>query len=255
MASRANGPLPQLQTAVAYHYDNLLFMQPSSNQRVESAKPPKETQRLACEECGRKTNHRVLASVEEYDETPDGDIRVWIDHWVVQCRGCNTLAFCRRYLCSEDLAYDDDDNSILIPNHEMFPHRLPGRQRKEYGWKVPDKIRNLYEEAYTSLCNDLNVLASIGMRAVLEMVCRDKGFVKGNLRSKINDLAKKGIVVSTDAEILHNLRFLGNESAHEAATHTTKELIAGLTVIEHLLTSLYVLPREAKRIPSRPTGT
>ena len=39
--------------------------------------------------------------------------------------------------------------------------------------------------------------------------------------------------------------------AHEAAPHTPKELIAALTVIEHLLTSLYVLPHEAKRIPVR----
>ena len=230
-------------------------MQPSLNQRVESEKPPKRTQKLACEECGRKTNHRVLASVNEYDESPGGDIQVWVDHWVVQCLGCNTLAFCRRCRCSEDLGYDEDGNSILIPNDKMFPHRLPGRQRKEYGPDVPGKIRSLYEEAYTSLCNNLNVLASIGMRAVLEMVCQDKGLVKGNLRAKVDGLAKKGVVVPTDAEILHNLRFFANESAHEAATHTKKELIAGLTIIEQLLTNLYVLPREAKRIPSRPTDT
>lgn len=153
------------------------------------------------------------------------------------------------------MGYDEHGDSIFIPNDEMFPLRLPGRQRKEYGWKVPDKIRNLYEETYTSLCNDLYVLASIGMRAVLEMVCQDKGLVKGNLCAKIDGLEKKGVVVPADAEILHNLRFFGNESAHEAKTHTPKELIAGLTVIEHLLTSLYVLPREARRIPSRPTNT
>ena len=250
-----NGPLLQLQPAVAGHRDILPLMQPSLNQRVESEKPPKGTQKLACEECGSKTNHRVWASINESDESPGGDIQVWIDHWVVQCLGCNTLAFCRRHRCSEDLGYDEDGNSILIPNDEMFPHRLPGRQRKEYGPDVPGKIRNLYEEAYTSLCNDLNVLASIGMRVVLEMVCRDKGLVKGNLCEKVDGLAEEGVVVPADAEILHNLRFFANESAHKAATHTKKELIAGLTVIEHLLTSLYVLPQEAKRIPSRPTDT
>ena len=76
----------------------------------------------------------------------------------------------------------------------------------------------------------------------------------GNLRKKVDGLAKKGIVVPTDAEILHNLRFFANESAHEAAAHTPEELIIGLNVIEHLLASLYVVPREAKRIPARPAG-
>ena len=134
----------------------------------------------------------------------------------------------------------------------MFPRRLPRRQRKQHGRQVPEKIRKLYEEVYTSLCNDLDVLASIGMRAVLEMVCKDKGLVGGNLRKKVDGLAKKGIVVPTDAEILHNLRFFANESAHEAAEHTPEELIIGLNVIEHLLASLYVVPREAKRFPLAP---
>ena len=227
-------------------------MKPSSKQRVDLAEPRKGTQELSCEECGCKTNHRVLPSVEEYDESPDGDIEVWVDYWVVQCLGCNTLAFCKRTKCSEDWDDDRHGNSFLVPTVEMYPYRLPGRQRKEYGREVPREIQGVYEEVYASLCNGLNVLAGIGMRAVLEMVCKDQGIVSGKLREKVDGLAERGIVVVNDAEILQNLRFLGNESAHEAAPHTPKELIAALTVIEHLLTSLYVLPHEAKRIPVRP---
>ena len=143
---------------------------------------------------------------------------------------------------------------FLVPTFEMYPHRLPGRQRKQYGQSIPIEIRCLYEEVYGALCSNLKVLAGVGMRGILEMICKDQGCITGNLFDKVQQLERDGIVGTAGAKILQNIRFFGNEAAHESAARTPEELGAVLDVIEHFLASLYVLPERAKEIPQRPDG-
>ncbi|MDY3558591.1 DUF4145 domain-containing protein, partial [Gemmata sp. JC673] len=60
-------------------------------------------------------------------------------------------------------------------------------------------------------------------------------------------------VVSGDgAKILHSLRFMGNNAAHEVKGHTAEELTIALGVVEYLLHGVYVMPKKAAKLPQKP---
>jgi len=62
---------------------------------------------------------------------------------------------------------------------------------------------------------------------------------------------QKGVLTTEGAEILHSTRLLGNLAAHEVKAHSIEELSAAMDVAEHLLTSVYVLPKRALSLPKR----
>ena len=78
---------------------------------ITIAEAPKDEKHLACASCARITSHRVLTAVEEYGESPDGDIKAWDNHWTVQCLGCKTVSFCTETRSSEDIGYYEDGST------------------------------------------------------------------------------------------------------------------------------------------------
>ncbi len=95
--------------------------------------------------------------------------------------------------------------------------------------------------------NEQPVLAGIGIRALVERICKDKQAPGGNLVEKINDLVKLGVLTQDGATILHKIRTLGNDAAHEVKPHKPEQLRLALDVCEHLLQGVYLLPHHAKQ--------
>jgi hypothetical protein len=63
--------------------------------------------------------------------------------------------------------------------------------------------------------------------------------IKGKtLEARISKLATQ--------ERLHAIRFLGNDAAHEIKKPTDKQISVALRIIEHLITTVYILDEEAK---------
>jgi hypothetical protein len=109
----------------------------------------------------------------------------------------------------------------------------------------------VYSETRTALANDQPVLAGIGIRAIVETVCKDQSAAGNNLMEKIDDLARKGVVTPDGAKILHSLRFMGNDAAHEVKAHAEADLMTALDVVEYLLKGVYILPRLAAKLPKK----
>jgi hypothetical protein len=215
------------------------------------AEAPKDEKQLACATCARITSHVVLTAVQEEGESPDGDIRFWEKHWTVQCLGCKTVSFCNQTTSTEDVGFDDHGHQILIPTIKLYPSRIVGRKKLEWSGEVPYPIYRVYDEVHAALCNNFNVLAGIGIRAIVETICKHEGLTEGDLKGKIDGLAKTGVITKAGADILHSLRFMGNVAAHEVKAHTTEELGTAMDVIEHLLLGAYILPVRAKKLPKQ----
>ena len=97
----------------------------------------------------------------------------------------------------------------------------------------------------------LPVLAGIGIRALVESVCKQKRVRGTNLQQRIDGLATAGLLGAVEAKTLHRIRFLGNKAAHEMKQPTPEELSAGMDIAEHLLETVYLLPRKARALPAR----
>ena len=116
---------------------------------------------------------------------------------------------------------------------------------------LPDPVQPLYTESHSALISKLRVLAGIGMRAVVEAVCKHEAAAGKDLEKRIESLVEKGLIATEDGRILHSLRFMGNQAAHEIKAHEDDELATAFAVVEPLLQGVYVIQRKAKRLPKK----
>ncbi|WP_294053267.1 DUF4145 domain-containing protein [Thiolapillus sp.] len=196
---------------------------------------------VTCRECKRSTKHLILSDVclkGCEDIAPYGDF-IWYDeHQIVQCHGCETISFRKTHNNSEDLTHFID----------IYPNPEDGRDAIDYDHLLPSNLQLIYNETIKSINFGQAVLTGMGIRAIVETVCKDinpnkdKNANRKDLCEKINYLVKQDILTKKEADILHKLRILGNEAAHEVKPHNNATLTLALDVIDHLLKGVYILP-------------
>lgn len=210
--------------------------------------------RVQCRECGRETNHTVCASAEfesEYSER-DFSITSWDEYQVIECKGCQTVSFRHRSRDTEDTDHDPDtEEEFLVESVKLYPEHASGRDAMRNAELLPSPVQRIYQETLSALNGGMRVLAGIGIRALVETMCKDRDAGGRDLEKRIDDLVAQGAVARGGADILHGLRIMGNQAAHEVRPHTAEDLNVALDVIEHALLGIYVLPRQAARLPRR----
>jgi hypothetical protein len=205
-----------------------------------------QTPMASCAECSNTTRHEVLASVELLGSYPAID---WKEIFqIVQCRGCETLSFRKVSTNSEawDGYYEPDGSPVQVYREEIetYPSREIAREPVEDFNTLPPKVRLIYVETLNALSSNQPVLAGIGIRAIVETICKDANSPGSNLSSRIDGLVGLGKLSSDGAATLHKLRVLGNAAAHDVVPHDEDQLALGLDVVEHVLEALYILPKK-----------
>jgi hypothetical protein len=202
-------------------------------------------EKVPCSKCDGKTYHKVLVSV---DRSGGDDEINWEFHYqVIQCQGCKTISFRRASSNSEDYNQVGPDEFESVVYEDIYPSRVEGRKGLEDKVRyLPSKVQNIYTETLQALNSKSPILAGIGLRALVETVCQEKSAEGSNLVKKIDDLTEKKILTPTGAQFLHKIRTLGNTAAHEVKPHNEKQLGLALDVIEHLLTDVYILPKQVE---------
>ena len=147
---------------------------------------------------------------------------------------------------SDCLVQIGEDEWEYQPLVHLYPSPEVGRSPLADVDILPEKVSRIYSETIKALNQSHEVLCGIGVRAIIETVCKDKNASGKDLHRKINSLVALGVLTQDGADILHKLRTLGNKSAHEVQPHTTKELGLALDVVDHLLLGVYILPEQAK---------
>ena len=204
---------------------------------------------VPCMECRRSTKHKILASVDidGQDWYGDNSVEFNVHHQIVECQGCLTSSFRTASTNSEDFDYIDYDQIEHNETVVLYPNRNEGRNPLKDLHLLPLNIQRIYEETIKAMNNDQPVLAGIGIRALVETICKDKQAAGNDLSEKINSLVQIGVLTSDGATILHKIRTLGNDAAHEVKPHKAEQLSLALDVCEHLLQGVYLLPHHAKQ--------
>lgn len=214
---------------------------------IEHDKNKDKEYKLACRLCDGETYHKVLHSVHVHES--EKEIDVWQDYEIVYCQGCKGVSFRSNSLCSEDVIVDPEtDEPTLEDNVELYPNRIAGRKQVKDMYLLPEDVLKIYKETHGALCARLNILAGIGIRALVETVCKEKTADGKNLEDKIDDLVAKGVLTKEGADTLHSTRLLGNRSAHEVLAASDAELDIAMDIIENLIKNVYVIPLKAKRL-------
>jgi hypothetical protein len=205
----------------------------------------RQTKRIFCNYCNCDTNHirrasylrhRVVEEDGEVHETGDVLTSIW------SCAGCDEETFEWLYRPAGD------------PEHEAryFPTRskdLGEQIEPKHFMKLDSELSRLYKEVVTCFNRDCLLLCTIGLRALIERVCADKG-LEGKLKPKIDGLIKFVPNVNI-IQALHDFRFAGNEAAHRLDALNTDDARLAIEIMEDLLNFLYELDYKALKVRSR----
>jgi hypothetical protein len=207
----------------------------------------KEVQ-LPCIQCTGKTSHKILVSVDKSGEWVYrwGDSIQWFDiYQIVQCNGCKTNSFRSVNGNSEDYHQISEDEWETGEIEKLYPSRIEGRKTLENtNYYLPNKVESIYKETIQALSGNSPILAGIGLRALIETICKEKNAQGGNLLARIDSLVDKNILTPEGSKILHKIRTLGNDATHEVKPHNEKQLNLAMEIMEHLLTDVYILPKK-----------
>ena len=206
--------------------------------------------KVACGVCKSETAHLVLVNADASGTSNRG----WNDelHWsesyqVVQCMGCKNISFCKIYSDSDTGYYQVAPDEWEHERHvQVFPNPTEGRVEISDSVLLPDNVSRIYKETIKTLNQSQPVLCGIGIRALLEAVVKEKKATGKDLYHKIDNLVGQGVLTKEGASILHKLRSMGNDAAHEVKPHAAVQLSLAMDVVEHLLQGVYILPHHAK---------
>lgn len=223
------------------------MVEKSVTQKVES--PKEEIIDAPCKECKRATKHQVLTLVDVDGEIESGDnyLSYNVIYRIIQCRGCETISYMTRNQNSDDWDFDENNRPYWNVTVTYYPNRNEGRAPIKDSMLLPGAVQRIYEETISAINNDQAVLAGIGLRAIVESVCKHKQAPGKNLAEKIDGLVELGVLPRDGASILHKVRTMGNDAAHEVRPHKSDHLNLALGVCEHLLQGVYLLPLYAER--------
>lgn len=206
-------------------------------------------QSIECMQCSGKTSHAILAVVDVRGS--DGDRRYSFDwhtgHQLIQCLGCKSISYRIVSSNSEDYFHDEDGEIVYEESEKLYPPRIAGAKGLgDESVYLPQKVRQIYEETLTALSASAPVLAAIGLRALIETVCKEKDAGGGDLYKKIDSLVEKRVLTPVGATILHKIRTIGNAAAHEVKPHSERQLSLALDIVEHLLKDVFILPKQVE---------
>jgi hypothetical protein len=193
-----------------------------------------------CLQCKRVTMQEIAESIDNVDDPEQSPLATLEKFQILCCRGCGAYSF--RYGWRFE---DEYDRPWSWTN---YPERSNKRKTPLNTYLLPHSVMTLYVETLRAFNSDAPTLASAGLRATVEAICIEQGFTKGDLKTKIDNLCAAGVLPKTNDEYLHQHRFVGNDAVHDMQAAPEDEFEIALEILEHLLKSLYELPRRAKEL-------
>ena len=197
-----------------------------------------------CISCRQETKHNILF-VKEKMSNPE-EYHCCEYYRVVECAGCENVSFRYEFHDFESYHHDEDGNDEYEINIDTYPKALKSHKTLNSTYNLPPKIKVVYLETILSFKAESFLLTGVGFRAVIEAICIEEKIKGSNLEQKINNLVKNKLITEKEAERLHTIRFLGNDSIHDMEVPTEKKLYLVLDIVEHLLRNLYLMDKEAK---------
>jgi len=197
-----------------------------------------------CPVCGRITQHTQYFSLPI--AWSDRDIGIFgSDHYhLLCCKGCQNILIRHETTFSEDI----DERGRPEVSYRELSLGSAGRSACDAASDLPSGVRTVYVEVLKAVNLEMTLLAAVGLRTLVEALCIERRCSGPNLASKIDGLVNSGALSPDQASFLHELRFLGNDAAHEIDAPPVSEVICALDIIESVLQTVYQLPKKAAEI-------
>jgi hypothetical protein len=188
----------------------------------------------------------------------ESDVSGGSENDLLSCNGCDSVT----YRCKSWFSEEEGYSITLMPPRGGPATREP-RNFDELPYGSP--IESVYRQTITAYNDQLPTLTGAGVRLLIEGVCKDRGIKNGevvdlktgskkrtnNLEGKINGMYEQGLISKNQADTLHEIRFLGNDAAHELDQPAREVQDTALNIVEHILDQVYEQPEQTKALKSR----
>ena len=209
-----------------------------------------------CQICEQPTSQKVLfcrARIEKDEDLENGGIfktKIKNEYMVIQCSNCHNISFLERTI-------------FLEPNEPRHPLTIiemnyPGPSEPDFNFlneyelhDLPKCLERLYQEVIAAFKNEAEILSGLGLRTLVEAICIEQNVRGANLQTKIVALKGNGLISANEELILDKLRLIGNVAAHQIKGIPLEILAYALEIINHVLRSIYILPKINRKIKIR----
>lgn len=196
--------------------------------------------RSNCSACERETRHYILYSKQvEGTEDIEGYRPVeWSEKYeLLECAGCETVSL------RQTSWFEPTDETTI----KTYP---PSVARRRPGWrsKLPREIRDLLTQVYAALDANSRALATMGARAVLDMVLVEQVGDVGGFAQKLKALEAEGVIGRKNRQVLEAALDAGNAAAHRGHQASAEDVNAVMDILENLLQAVYHLEGLADRL-------
>lgn len=203
-------------------------------------------EKFFCNRCKNETRHfihREFCKTEDYVDAP-----VWMSLRVliVECCGCENLAFVKMEHFSED--HDQDWDQTIFPPVAYRP--LP-----DWFEDLPDEtIKLIFEEIYKSLQTESYYLATFGSRTLIDrLIVLTVGDV-GNFAKGFKALQDRQMLSQHERDILQPVVDAGHAAAHRGWAPGKALMSIILDTVEGLVHRLLVLPKLTEELKEAVPG-
>lgn len=182
-----------------------------------------------CNGCGRDTKHSLLLRRHktETDQFEDGakvfEFPIDIYNEVLECCGCQEVTLRREIIVNEP------GESV-----EYFPPRTTRRHPMWFD-RIPDNIRPLLVEVYDALHSGGLRLATMGTRAILDIILLKKVGDIGGFQAKLSEVEKEGLITSKQRRTLEAAFNFGSAVSHRGHAPSSEEVAQVLDIVESLV--------------------
>lgn len=234
-------------------------------------------EKVYCSKCNIHTNHKVIHKENIESETPNDFY--WDEYYfIAQCAGCDEINFVKIYTDEDMDRYSTSPtNYYRLTTYPPQPPLDTSRHDILYDKRVFTNVPDAIEKVYTEVCDAFNgklyYLSTMGLRMLIESICKDldikqgtlltddflepkldengKEIVSKSLHGKIFGLYEKRHITIPQLQVLIQIKNIGNQAAHEIKRPSKTSIKDMIKIIEDLLHMHYdlkdVLPKQVKQ--------
>lgn len=219
---------------------------------------------IHCNTCSGQKKHDVLCHEEvKWHEDIDRDFSIDGSNIydLFKCCGCDSVVLRHKSWDSEDYNYETGRPETYT---RYYP---PPTFRKLPRWisdffpftDIDESISELMHEINIALQNNAPRLATMGIRALLEIVMIDKVGDKGTFSANIKSFKEEGYVSAKQEEVVQSILEAGHATMHRAYKPEKDNVVQLMDVTESIIETIYInesrIKRLAGKIPQRKKKT
>lgn len=211
---------------------------------MKDAETKKYSSKVMCKKCQQETWHEILYD-EEYRESDDEN-EIWVSttYTLLKCRGCENICLLTQGVCSEDF---DPQTGELDVDRNVYPSPFKSdRELIDKIYHVPKDISLVYGETIKAMNFGMSILTAIGIRSTIEAIAIDQHIEIWGIEAKIKEMVKLKIITPGGSKSLLLVKDVGNMATHTIKKHHHDELSLCIDIVEGVLNTLYVEPKEVE---------